>query len=313
MSPLGLALGVVGLVLTWRRGGPPAHLLVILFLLVAAVFVPTPRVADYQPWAMRRFLPVLLPALALGAGTVIGALWGSRRRAVQVVAALTVLAIVGSQVQPTPRRSDPTTSVATSTACAASPTRFRPTPSSSSTGFRRPPVQVPLWLVYGRETIMAIGGGYASPLPALVASGRSIYWIQSGWVPAPNGKGLTFTPIGADKDLTVELPDSPADAPRIRDSEGCASRSTAAAAAGEGGESVVGVELSQFRDRLRVPLHSNRELDGWARAAVSVMLDVAPLASVPTTKTSYCPIFVKRCLTISPSRVEFRRGNPKRK
>jgi hypothetical protein len=66
----GLALGVIGLAWMWRLGILDSGEL-WPFLLVAtmttAVYVIRPSVAPDQLWAMRRFLPVVLPALAIGA------------------------------------------------------------------------------------------------------------------------------------------------------------------------------------------------------------------------------------------------------
>lgn len=216
MSPLGFVLAVGGLAAIWMRGGPSARLLVILVLLVAAVFVPTPRVTGYQPWAMRRFLPVLLPALALGAGMLIGALARSRRRAVQILAALTLFAVVGQQLRPV-------FAVRRSNYFAGSLDGVRSIAEVIPAGavvvvdasFADLQVQVPLWLVYERETIMAKGEGFAwrMLLPALMASGRPVYWIQNGFAPAPHAEGLTFTAVGPGQDLTIELPDSPGNVP----------------------------------------------------------------------------------------------------
>jgi hypothetical protein len=216
MSVLGLALGVAGGVLLWTRGGPAARLAVILLVLVAAVFVPSPRVANYQPWAMRRFLPIVLPALALGAGAVLGGLWSMERLGWRVIAAGVTLLVFALQVR------------------ATLATRDRGYYEDSFTSSRRlaekiPPsgiavfdggladlqMQVPLWLVFGRETAVSTGGGPAwrMLLAKLVANGRQTFWIQNRYAPPPQAKGLVFTRVGEPTDLVIQLPDSPVNVP----------------------------------------------------------------------------------------------------
>lgn len=216
MSPLGLALGAIGGVVVWRRGGPAARLGVILVVLVAAIFVPSPRVASYQPWAMRRFLPVVLPGLALGAGAVLGALWSTHRRGWRVVAVGLTLVVFALQVRPTlamRSRGYYDDSFASMRRLAEQ------IPPASVVvfdgGFADLQMQVPLWLVFGRESVVATGGGPAwrTLLEKLVEGGRAPYWIQSRYAPPPQAKDLVFTRIGEPMDLVVQLPDSPADVP----------------------------------------------------------------------------------------------------
>ncbi len=216
LSPVGLALGMIGGVLLWSRGGPAARLGAILLVLVAAIFVPSPRVASYQPWAMRRYLPVVLPGLALGAGLVLGTFWTTERRWLRGAAvALTVL-IVGLQVRPT-------LAMRQAGYYEDSLARVRTIADQIPPdgvvvldgGFADLQMQVPLWLVFGRETIVATGGGPAwrTLLSTLVAAERRTYWLQNRYASAPQAKNLTFTKIGGPNDLTILLPDSPADTP----------------------------------------------------------------------------------------------------
>jgi hypothetical protein len=82
-------------------------------------------------------------------------------------------------------------------------------------GFADAQIQVPLWLGFGRETIMVSGGGFAwrDLLTTLVATGRPVYWIQNAYAVPPSAKELTFARIEPIVDLAVVLPDSPIDAP----------------------------------------------------------------------------------------------------
>jgi hypothetical protein len=216
LSPLGLLLAIAGTGLVWIRGTPTARLAVILLVLIALVFVPSPRVATFQPWAMRRYLTVVLPMLALGAGVVIGTLVSSRRRVVQAIAAVALTAVVVVQVRPT-------LAARSSGYFAGSLAGVRalvdPIPADAivvvDSSFADFQLQVAIWLVYGRETVMATSDGFAWRLllPALVASGRPVYWVQNAWMQAPGVNGLTFEPVALNQDLTLAFPDSPADTP----------------------------------------------------------------------------------------------------
>jgi hypothetical protein len=216
MSPLGFGCGVVGLALLWRRGGPAVRLAVLLTILVAAVFLPSPRVAPYQPWAMRRYLPVVLPGLALGAGAVVGTLWDTRRAALRIIAAVVAIATVAWQVPATfaARRAG---YFAGTLAGAARLAAQLPQDALVVVdgGFADVQFQVPLWLVFGRETIMVSGGGAAwrDLLTTLVATGRPVYWIQNGYAVPPSGGGLAFARVEPIVELAVVLPDSPIDRP----------------------------------------------------------------------------------------------------
>jgi len=88
LSPLGLAAGVLGLVLIvaamgWRPAPPPAVATGLLTILVTLIlYLWTPSITPDQPWAMRRFAPVALPGLAVAVAALCRGLWwlGSRRR-----------------------------------------------------------------------------------------------------------------------------------------------------------------------------------------------------------------------------------------
>lgn len=216
MSPLGLALGVAGGFVVWNRGGPAARLAAILLVLVAAVFVPSPRVASYQPWAMRRFLPIVLPALALGAGAVLGACWSMDRRGWRIVAAGVALLVFGLQVRSTLAMRDRGYYDDSFASVRRLAEKIPPTGIAVlDGGFADLQMQVPLWLVFGRETAVSTGGGPAwrMLLAKLVANGRQTFWIQSRYAPPPQAKDLVFTRIGEPTDLVIQLPDSPVDVP----------------------------------------------------------------------------------------------------
>jgi hypothetical protein len=213
-----LLLAVVGSGFVWRRGGAAVHLAVVLVVLVALVFVPSPRVANYQPWAMRRYLPIVLPGLALAAGTTLGLLFASGTRMRQAVAVALAAIVVALQIQPVLAVRDAGyygQSLAGVERVAAH------IPADALVvvdgGFADLQVQVPLWLVFGRETVIVNGSTalWRLVLLRLLASGRPVYWLQNQLAPLPEAKDLVFTavPLGKDGDLAIRLPDSPADAP----------------------------------------------------------------------------------------------------
>jgi hypothetical protein len=216
MSPLGLALAVPGTLVLWSRGGRAARLAVLLVLLVAAIFVPSPRVAGYQPWAMRRFLPVVLPGLALGVGASFDFLMTSSRRWLRVGAVVALVAVVVLQVRPTLAVRD-AGYFARGLSSVQKIADLLPPDAVVVVdgGFADLQIQVPLWLVFGRETVMATGGGPAwrELLRVLVDGGRPVYWIQNRYAGPPEASDFVFTTIAPDAGFTIDLPNSPADAP----------------------------------------------------------------------------------------------------
>lgn len=67
-----------------------------VFLAIAAAYFWHPRVAVDHPWAMRRFVPVILPGIAVGFAAAFAWLWylRARRRTLARLAALALLAAV---------------------------------------------------------------------------------------------------------------------------------------------------------------------------------------------------------------------------
>jgi hypothetical protein len=69
VTPLGLALALGGLAAAlWTRRWVRAAPVLLLVLLALAFYLPNPLVSSDQPWAARRYLPVVLPGLLLLAG-----------------------------------------------------------------------------------------------------------------------------------------------------------------------------------------------------------------------------------------------------
>ncbi|MCC6847836.1 MAG: hypothetical protein IT294_04995 [Deltaproteobacteria bacterium] len=216
LSPPGFALAVAGLGVSWWRGGRAGRFAVLLVLLVALVFVPSPRVADYQPWSMRRYLPIVLPGAALFAGATLAALRESPRRAWRTAAVALLGVTFAWQVRPIlALRAAPYFAGSLASVGAIAERLPGNAVVVVDGGFADLQMQVALWLVYGRETILATGGGPAwrALLDHLVKGGRPAYWIQSRYAPAPHVSGLAFTSVAADADLAIHLPDSPANTP----------------------------------------------------------------------------------------------------
>lgn len=209
-----LAVASVGGIVLWRRG-PAARLAVILSVLVAVVFLLNPRVAPYQPWAIRRFLPVVIPALTIAAAAALARLAESRSalRGAVVVAALGIAALEVRPILAVRSRPYFAGSFASVEQLAA---RFPPDAIvAMDSGFADLQFQVPLWLVHGRETLMLRGGGsrWREVMRSLLASGRPIYWVANSYGPAPSAPDLTFAAAAPDLELRVSLPDAPTDGP----------------------------------------------------------------------------------------------------
>ncbi len=107
LSPLGVALGVVGFALWWWRGlDGGAWLLLVVGVVVTFFFVRQTYGTSDQTYIyiLRRFVPVSYPALALGmAYALVGAGWGRHRllmagRGVLVVALVAFLVVTGRPI-----------------------------------------------------------------------------------------------------------------------------------------------------------------------------------------------------------------------
>jgi hypothetical protein len=82
-------LGVVALVVAFvgfvvladraRRGATPAAAVVFLVIPVAVMYLARPSITPDQPWAMRRFLPVVIPGVAIAIAATLQFAWRSAR------------------------------------------------------------------------------------------------------------------------------------------------------------------------------------------------------------------------------------------
>jgi len=99
-STLGMVTACAGIVmLLWRwLVGRRAEVVpfVAVFLALSLAYFWNPRVSIDHPWGMRRFVPVILPGLAIGVAAALWWLWSARGRwrLAARVAAILVLAVV---------------------------------------------------------------------------------------------------------------------------------------------------------------------------------------------------------------------------
>jgi len=214
-----LVLGGAGGVAIWRRGDPAVRFGVLVWLLVAVVFIANPRVAPYQPWAIRRFLPLLIPGLTIAAAAGLALLTAASSRARTLAVLAVVLAVAFLEVRPILAVRREPFFAGSFEAVRALADRL---PSDAivviDDAFADVQIQVPLWLVHGRETVMVSWSGtrWRSVMTALAAGGRPVYWITSRYQQPPAAPGLVFSVVAAEHEIRVPLPEAPAGVPPAR-------------------------------------------------------------------------------------------------
>jgi hypothetical protein len=103
LTPLVLLLALAGSALLWQHGvRRPAQVFLLTALLYAVLYLPAPRAYPVQPWAIRRFVPTVLPGLILLVAyfLVRVPLWGPAR-AQQLLRVAGVIALAGVLANPT--------------------------------------------------------------------------------------------------------------------------------------------------------------------------------------------------------------------
>jgi hypothetical protein len=204
-----LAVAILGCGALWLRGGPAERLLLTLVAIVAVVFVINPRVAPSHPWAIRRFLPVVIPAVALTAATAL-ALLARRGRALRAVAVLLAIVLATIELRPVlAMRRKPLYAESFATVQGLAELFPEDAVVVVDSAFSDVQIQVPLWLVHGRETVVVREGtpSWRDILGALIASGRPIYFMGNQRAMTPVAPGLAFQVV-ADRDVSVVLPSS---------------------------------------------------------------------------------------------------------
>src|SRR5205085_1158334 len=166
-------------------------------------------------WAIRRFLPVVIPGIAISGAAALAWLT-TRGRAARAFAAGTVLVVLyleGRTIMPARARAYYRGSFA---AVAALAERL---PEDAIVGFEGEladeQLQVPLWLMTGRETLVLGEGGtrWRDVMQALVATGRPVFWIGERLGSRGDMSGVPMEVLPPDVDVVVFVPDSPADIP----------------------------------------------------------------------------------------------------
>ncbi len=210
-----LAAAVAGLPVVWRRNGEAVRLAAVLWLLETVVFGLNPRISAYQPWAIRRFLPVVIPGIAIAGAAALASL-ATRGRAARAIAIATVLVVVyleGRAIMPARARAYYEGSFA---AVAALAERL---PEDAIVGFdgelADAQLQVPFWLMTGRETLVLSEGGsrWRDVMRALAATGRPVFWIGERLGSRGDMSGVPMHVLSPDADVEVLVPNTPADIP----------------------------------------------------------------------------------------------------
>ncbi len=209
-----LALAVLGAPVVWRRGGDAVRLAAFFWLLEVIVFGLNPRVSPYQPWAIRRFLPIVVPGIAIAGSAALTWLGASARRGAGVLAIALAAVVVGLEVRAIiPARGQPYYE-GNLAAVAAIADRL---PEDAIVALDRElsdvQLQVPLWLATGRETLVLREGGqrWRRVMRGLIASGRPVVWIGTRYGSRGDLSGITLQPQEPDLDLALVVPDAPAD------------------------------------------------------------------------------------------------------
>lgn len=206
VTPLGLLLAGAGSAAlvwdgAWRRAVP----LLALTALSLAFYLPNPLVSADQPWAARRYLPLLLPALFLlaGYGVVrVAALLPTRLPGARAILAVgLVLVVAGGEWQSTAPLLSHREHAGALGQIAALAARF---PADaivlfprSSDGMR---LSLPLQYVGGRATfVLPAEGPVADVLDVATrwrAAGRPVYWVVPLGTRFPTPRGVRFVPDG---------------------------------------------------------------------------------------------------------------------
>jgi hypothetical protein len=223
LSPLGLMLAAVGTVGTLVSGRWRGALLLLALLgLSVAFYLPNPLVSSDHPWAARRYLPVVLPAVLLlvGYGAVwLGRLPGRRdirirRLAPALAAALAILVAAGEWHATAPivgyREHQDAVAQVLALAALTPPEAIVLFPRSNA-GMR---LSLPLqYLGNRRAFVLPTEGpeeGVVGVIQQWIARGQPVYWVVPLGTRFPTPPGLRFAPAGQ---YTFEAPqlDRPVD------------------------------------------------------------------------------------------------------
>lgn len=213
-----LVLALLGSTFAWRRDDA-LRAAGFAWAVATLVFVLNPRVAAYQPWAIRRFLPIVIPGIAIAGAAAIAALAADGRRGTRWVAVAMVILITGFEVAPVLRARGTPYYAGNQAMAEALADRFPPNAIvAMDSDLADVQLQVPLWLVAGRETLMLREGGtrWRQVMRALVTSGRPVFWIAQNPEPPRDSGDLHLEALAPGADVAIVIPDAPADTPPAR-------------------------------------------------------------------------------------------------
>jgi hypothetical protein len=216
VTPLGLALAGVGAGrLLWSGRWQPAAPLLGLLALSLAFYLPNPLVSSDQPWAARRYLPVVLPGVLLVAAYGAASLrawlgWGPLRRRWlgTALAVLLLLAVAGGEwaaATPIAGYREHAGAVAQVEALAAlfPPDAIVLFPRSAA-GTR---LSLPLQYLGHRAAFVLPAEGPVEGIMRVVrrwrVAGRPVYWVVPLGTRFPTPQGFRFAPAGQ---FTFEAP-----------------------------------------------------------------------------------------------------------
>lgn len=205
-----LVLALLGLPIVWRSPSPAARLAVLLVVIAAVIFGANPRVNPFQPWAMRRFLPLVLPGIALSAAAFL-ALMASHRGVVVAAALVVVACIAGAEARfIVAARGQPYFEGAYADVAAVAARMPEDAIVVVDAQFADLQLQVPLWLSNGRETVMlpAAEGVWQEAMALLVGSGRPIYWVTNQFGSGPS-LARFHSRLAGEARVVMHLPDAP--------------------------------------------------------------------------------------------------------
>jgi hypothetical protein len=285
-----LALAVLGAPVVWRRDGDAVRLAACAWLLATIVFGLNPRISPYQPWAIRRFLPIVIPGIAISGGAALGWLAARPRRGAAVVAGSLALVIAGLEARSVMMaRAIPYYEGNFATVDAFAARLPEDAIVAMDVELSDLQIQVPLWLLTGRETVMLPEGGqrWRDAMSALVATGRPVVWIGDRRASTSDLSGIDLRPLDPDLDLRLVLPDGPANTLPSRRVTRLVPLRAYGVGTGVGRSAGSTCFLCAYSSRVTAWMMNSTRY-GW------------PLPSVPTTDGWYDPSFVYTCTARSP-------------
>jgi hypothetical protein len=204
-------VGAVIVLARWRNLPAALQLACCIGGLAAAHFLYDPHTLPYPLWAARRFVPVALPVFLILAAVPLAAL--SRRRlglpvALAVLGAATYLNLGMLGPVLGPRYAGATRQVREFAALLPADALVLYDTTVQETG-----IDVPAWLVFGREGVMLPAAPRGSAALRILVRRfglrRPIFFVGHAWQPPPDLDGLDVTPHGTFDIVTLPVGPAP--------------------------------------------------------------------------------------------------------